>query len=127
MFRKVIGPLASRPRLVAAAAIGVGAWLALTLIPNDLSWSTRAVAGWDSFCFSFIIMALAMMADCDSSKIKARAAGQDEGQHAILLLAMVAAVASVAAIAAELTLAKNEQGLLKTIRVATMASSRMAC
>ncbi len=119
MFRKVIGPFASRPRLVAAAAIGVGLWLALSLIPNDLRWSTRAVAGWDAFCFSFIAMALAMMADCDSSKIKARAATQDEGQHAILLLAMVAAVASVAAIAAELTLAKNEQGLLKTMRVAT--------
>jgi len=117
MFREVIAAFTTRPRLTGAIAFGVLVWLALTVVPNDLRWSTRAVLAWDAACYSFIIAALLMMADCDSSKMKARAASQDEGQHVVLGLAIVAAVASIAAIAAELTLAKDEHGLLKTIRV----------
>ncbi len=118
MILDFIRPFSSRPRLVGAAALGLGVWLVLSLVPNDLRWSTRAVAGWDVFCGVFIATALMMMRECDFTKIKARAESQDEGQHVILGLAIVAAVASVAAIAAELTLAKGEHGLAQTMRVA---------
>ena len=117
MFRKVVVPFASRPRLLGAAAFGVAVSIGLSVFARDLSWSTRAVAGWDCFCAGFITLTVLMMGECGAEKMKARAATQDEGQHFILGLALVAAVASIIAVAAELTLAKGEHGLLKSMRV----------
>ena len=111
-------PFMRRPHLTAAILTGVAVAVALAVIPNGLRPSTRAVFAWDAALAVFIGTTLKMMADCDESLIRARAARQDEGQHFILLLAVAAAFISLAAIAAELSIAKTEHGLAKGLRVA---------
>jgi uncharacterized membrane protein len=115
---RLLGPLGARPRLAGSMTLGLVVGLALSVIPNDLRWSTRFIFAWDAMLVSFIGFTVPMMLECDETKIRARAAAQDEGQHFVLALAIVAAVASIVAIAAELSLAKSEHGLWKGLRVA---------
>ncbi len=114
----LLGPLARRPRLAGSILLGLAVGLGLSVIPNTLLWSTRFIFAWDALLICFIGLTLPMMMECDETKIRARAAGQDEGQHFVLILAIVAAVFSIIAIAAELSLAKNEHGLIKGLRIA---------
>ena len=126
MLDKVVLPLIRRPRLMGAFVVGVAVALVLFLTPNAMSWSTRAVLSWDAFCLSFIVATFVMMSECDGSHIRARAKTQDEGQHFILGLSVIAAVASLITIGAELSLAKNDHGLLKLLRVLLAFATVMA-
>jgi uncharacterized membrane protein len=87
------------------------------------------VLAWDVTCLVFIGLCLQMMGECDLSRIRARAASQDEGNHVVLLIAIAAAAASIGAIAGELSFAKQEHGGMKGVRVAlgflTVAASWM--
>ncbi len=117
MIRKLWRPFALRPHLTAALLVGALVAVVLELAPLPLLWSTRAVLAWDAALAVFIGSTLKMMCACDESRIRTRAAGQDEGQHFILILAVVAAFVSILAIAGELSIAKGEHGLAKGLRV----------
>ncbi|MEO6339949.1 MAG: DUF1345 domain-containing protein [Caulobacteraceae bacterium] len=114
----MLGPLATRPHLAGSIGLGLVVGAALLLIPNDLRWSTKAIFAWDAVWAAFVGTMLHAMMRSDVEKIKTRAATQDEGQGAILTLALVAAAASIAAVAGELSLAKADHGLVKGLRVA---------
>ena len=118
MIAKLWRIFTRRPHLVAAILTGVAVGLGLWLIPNALRPSTRAVFAWDAALAVFIASTLRMMCQCDETLIRSRAASHDEGQHFILILAVVAAFVSLLAIAAELSIAKGEHGLAKGLRVA---------
>ncbi len=68
------------------------------------SWRpvTRWLVGWDVGVLVYLAAALHMMLVSDVARIRRRAAEEDEGQLAILMLTVAAAVASLAAIIAEL-------------------------
>jgi uncharacterized membrane protein len=106
-----------RPRMAMAIALGLGVAVALHFIPNDLRWSTRSILAWDSAAGGFILLMTMMMRDCGIDRIQARAAAEDEGQGLTLTLSVISATTSVLAIAAELSLAKNDHGLIKALRV----------
>ena len=112
----MLKPFINRPRLSSAVVVGLVLYAALGLVP-ELRWSTRAVFAWDAVMVVFIGSTLQMMRECDEDKIRWRAAREDEGQHYILALAVIAAAASIVAIAAELSLAKSEHGLIKALRI----------
>jgi uncharacterized membrane protein len=116
-LRMLLGPIASRPRLLGAIAVGIVAGLLLTFVPNDLRPSTRGILAWDATLLTFLVSTFLMMSECDGSMIRARAAEQDEGQHFILGLTIIAAAISIIAIGAELSLAKGEHGWLKALRI----------
>jgi uncharacterized membrane protein len=118
MFSKLWRPFARRPHLAAAILSGVVVAIALAVVPTPLRASTRAVFAWDAVLAVFIGSTLKMMSECDETLIRGRAARMDEGQHFILILAVTAAFISLLAIAAELSIAKNEHGLAKGLRVA---------
>ena len=113
----MLKPLINRPRLSCAIVAGLAMAVLLGLVPG-LRWSTRAVFAWDAVLGVFIASTLWMMRGCDETRIRARAAREDEGQHFILTLAVIASAASIVAIAAELSLAKGEHGLVKGLRIA---------
>jgi len=115
-----------RPHLMAAALAGAAVAAGLWLIPNPLRPSTRAVFAWDAVLAVFIGATLKMMSECDEVLIRRRASRMDEGQHAILLLAVAAAFISLLAIAAELSIAKGEHGLVKAARVALVFTTVLA-
>jgi uncharacterized membrane protein len=116
-LKRIAGPLATRPRLMAAIAVGVVTGVALSLVPNELRPSTRFLIAWDVGVLYFVVAMLLVMAASDDCDMRVRAAAQDEGQHFILGLVLVAAVISIGGIAKELSLAKTDHDLVKIFRV----------
>ena len=90
-----------RPRLFASLAIGalVGAVLAVL---TDWRLATRLLVAWDIGIVLYLALVAHVMARSDVQRIRTRAALEDEGQVAILVLTVVAALASLGAIFAEL-------------------------
>ena len=64
--------------------------------------ATRRLVGWDLGVTLYLLFAFHMMASSEVHDIRRRAATQDEGQVAILVLTVGAALASLAAIFSEL-------------------------
>lgn len=110
-------PLAVRPRLVSAILVGLVVAAGFWLVPNGLRWSTRAIVSWDLASGLFLVTTLAGMYGRDPDAIRKRAALEDSGALAILVLSMAATIASLAAVAAELSLAKGGMGGEKMVRV----------
>ena len=113
--------------MAASVAVGIAMALALTLSHNSLSLSTRAILAWDAAALCFLTLIFQMMCACGVQGLQVRAASQDEGRGLVLGLSIFAASAAVAAMGLELSLAKDEHGLVKSLRVilafATLALS----
>ncbi|RDJ19796.1 DUF1345 domain-containing protein [Bosea caraganae] len=88
-----------RPRLL--IAMGAIALLAI-LLPSEWHWTTRFLVAWDAGAIVYLGLLTTMIFGEDVEQIKARAAEQDEGALAILIIACLAAAASVAAIGIQL-------------------------
>jgi uncharacterized membrane protein len=109
--------LGGRPRLFGSFGLGLIVWLGLMLWPNALSWSSRAIIAWDAAMLVFLAAIFHLMRSCDIARLQAMAAKQDEGKGLILGLSLFAAAAAVMAIGVEISLAKDEHGVEKTLRV----------
>ena len=109
-------------RLVISAAIGIAAMLAL---PGALM--TRVLVGWDLGVIIYLCAAAVVMTNCTSvAQMKRKAAAQDEGARAILILSAVAAMASLGAIFAELAVIQRTDphyGLYGGLAVGTVVLS----
>ena len=90
-----------RPRLF--ISLGIGALVtALLTVFTDWRTATRLLVGWDIYVGLYLALVAHLMAGADIGRIRARAAVEDEGQFAILMLTVVAALASLGAIFSEL-------------------------
>ena len=98
---RVVRIVGSRPRLFLSTALGIVATLVLA-VACDWSPVTKLLLGWDAGVVLYLSLVVDLMARSDMHRIRGRAAMQEEGQIAILVLTVAAAVASVAAIFAEL-------------------------
>jgi uncharacterized membrane protein len=99
----------ARPRLFISGAIAL---VVTALLAVAAPWPllTRLLAGWDLGVALYLVLTFHMMATSTIDRIRRRAAEEDEGQAAILMLTVAAALASLAAIFAELaTSARGEQ------------------
>ena len=119
LLRRIFGPFAFRPRLLAAAAAGLAVFGLLTVFGASLQASLRVVIAWDVGCLTFIVLVLIEMKHDEAEDIRRIVAQQDEGQGLIVLVVLLAAGASLAAVGLELSLAKDDHGLFKALRVAT--------
>jgi uncharacterized membrane protein len=90
-----------RPRLFSSILLAL---LVTTVLSAVTSWrpATRQLVGWDLGVSLYLLLAFHMMGSSEVDHIRRRAAAQDEGQVAILVLTVAAALASLAAIFAEL-------------------------
>jgi uncharacterized membrane protein len=96
-----------RPRLlIALGAIAIFA----VLMPSDWRWTTRMLIAWDAGAVLYLVLLSITMFREGVAEIKTRAARQDEGALAILIIACLAAGASVAAIAVQLAGLSNVPG-----------------
>jgi uncharacterized membrane protein len=95
-----------RRRLFASLTLGAAVTLLLTA---STGWRTptRLLVGWDIAMALYLALAFEMMARADVHQIRRRAAMQDEGRLAILVLTVAAALASLGAILAELGVAAS--------------------
>ncbi|HEX5529582.1 MAG TPA: DUF1345 domain-containing protein [Methylomirabilota bacterium] len=93
--------LRSRPRLFSSAGLGI---VVTAVLAVSTAWrpASRLLVGWDVAVAVYLVLVFEMMAGSRVRDIRRRAAEQDEGQLAILVLTVAAGLASLAAIQAEL-------------------------
>ena len=84
---------------------------------------TRLLAGWDIGVALYLVLVYQMMATSTIDRIRRRAAHEDEGQVAILVLTVAAALASLAAIFAELGSGTGRQPIHVALAAATVLLS----
>jgi len=91
----------TRPRLFVSSALGL-AVIAILFATCDWRTPTKLLVGWNLGIGLYLILAFSLMARSDVHRIRRRAANQDEGSIALLVLIVAAATASMAAIFVEL-------------------------
>src|SRR5262245_35192402 len=91
----------ARIRLFAATGVGLAAGAGLALAPGSRLVSSF-LTGWDIGIGLYLALAFHAMAGSDIARIRRRAAEEDEGDVAILMLTVAAALVSLAAIFVEL-------------------------
>jgi uncharacterized membrane protein len=96
-----------RPRLFLSTGVALAAIAFLFAACREWSAASKLLIGLDLGLTLYLVLAFDMMARADLGHIRSRAALQDEGALALLLLPVAAAVASLAAIFAELVIAKG--------------------
>ncbi len=116
-LRTLLGPFAFRPRLVAATGAGIATFVVLALVGDQLQGSLRAVLSWDVLCLCFTVLIMGEFKSQESEDIRLFVAQQDEGQGLILLVVLVAVAASLIAVGLELSKAKDDHGLFKSLRI----------
>ena len=108
-------PVSSRPRLVAAAAVGVAVGL---LLPPSWRAMTSWIIGWDAGVLVFLTLVYWAWNSAEPDHMRRRAALQDEGRSFFLLLILAGVIASVTAIVFELTAAKTHKGATEVLQTA---------
>jgi uncharacterized membrane protein len=91
--------LHARPRLFIATVVGL---IVMYAMPDTRRVAARVLIGWDVGVALYLILVYHLMSRADTARIRQRAAIEDEGQIAILVLTVGAAMASLGAIIAEL-------------------------
>ncbi len=89
----------ARPRLFAAIIIGAAL---VPFLPGGWTLSTRLLAGWDVGVMLYLGLTYYLVASETVAQIKQRAAQEDEGRLAILILSVAASAASLFAIVVQL-------------------------
>ncbi len=109
MARKIAPPpLAALPLRVVRLhgklfiAVAFGILVLLALIPADWRAATKLLVGWDAGVALYLGLTQPVILRADVARIRRRAAEQDEGALAILLLTIVATLASLVAIVFQL-------------------------
>jgi uncharacterized membrane protein len=95
-------------RLLVSIVAGVA--VTLGLMGTDWRTPTRLLAGWDAGVGLYLVLMFLAISDAPVSAIRNRAAIQDEGAVALLLLSPAAAIASLFAVVLELGNAESGHG-----------------
>ena len=95
-------------RLLISVAVGIAVTLALA--GTDWRLTTRLLAGWDVGVGFYLVSTYLLVSRSTVSEIRHRAAVQDEGAAALLVLTPAAAIASLAAIVVELGNTQSPEG-----------------
>jgi uncharacterized membrane protein len=106
----------ARPKLLAALGVGLAVGVGLTVL-TPLPAATGIVLGWDAGAGLYCAATLRHMHGGTQSKMRARAAEDDEGRAATLGIVVAAAAFSLAAVAGQLSHAKTAAGLAQALYV----------
>lgn len=104
---RIVRVVKYRPRLFISGAVGLIAIAVLFAVCRDWRVATKLLIGWNTGMVCYLVLGIVMIARSDMAHIRSRAAMQDEGALALLLLPVAAAIASFVAIFAELAAAKG--------------------
>jgi uncharacterized membrane protein len=91
-------------RLLISIAVGMAVTLGLAM--TDWSMATKLLLGWDIGVVLYLVLVYQLMVTCGIAEIRRRAAEDDEGAHALLILTSISGLAIMGAIVAELGIAK---------------------
>ena len=87
-------------------SIAFGATVTLGLAMTDWRTATKLLLGWDIGVVLYLVLVYQLMVTCGVDEIRRRAAEDDEGALALLILTGFSALAIMGAIIAELGIAK---------------------
>jgi uncharacterized membrane protein len=118
----IVSHLRAHPRLMLAAALGVMVAVAVPGVTNPV---TRALLGWNTAVWLYLVSVAWMMAHADPEKVKRVAMAQAEGALAVLIIVVVAAFVSLAAVVYELSLAKAPGSVQEWPRLAYVLATVM--
>ena len=108
-------------------SITVGAAVTLSLATTDWYMATKLLIGWDSGVVLYLALVYQLVATCGIDEIRRRAAQDDEGALALLILTGLSGLAIMGAIVAELGIAKvsgqPRSGLGVTLAMSTILVS----
>jgi uncharacterized membrane protein len=90
---------ALHPRLLGSALVAALVFMAL---PSEWTVNSRLLVAWDVGVLCYLAVAWTMAARSSTDMMQRRAAYEDDGAVAVLILTLAAALASLAAIAMEL-------------------------
>jgi uncharacterized membrane protein len=90
---------ALQPRLLGSAVVAA---LVLMALPSEWTVNSRLLAAWDIGVLCYLSLAGTMAVRSSTDMMQQRAASEDVGAVAVLILTLAAALASLAAIAIEL-------------------------
>jgi uncharacterized membrane protein len=96
---RILRLLQLRLRLIIAALFGLVVTL---LLPSDWLLTTRILTGWNAGVVLYLVLAYEIIVRADLGRLRRRAAQEDEGRFAILVLTVAAALFSLGAILYEL-------------------------
>ena len=109
--------LRAHPRLsVALLCGGLVAWLAGSFYP--VSQLTANLLGWNAGAGLYLLLAAYMMRQSDEDKIHQHALVQAEGRSLLLLLVAASALVCLLAIVAELSVARQLHGAVRSGQIA---------
>lgn len=94
----------SRPYLLSALALGIAVGM---LAPGHDNWLRRALIGWNSGVWTYLVTVMTTMMRADHRKVHETAEKQDESGGAVLLAVIIGAILSVSAIVTELANMKH--------------------
>lgn len=92
-----VGHLPATYRLLLGLAAGAAAWL---LCPTGLNTISRAVAAWDAFGVTTLVLLWTAIFTADTARIRAVAASEDLSRSLSFIFVLVAASASLLAVVA---------------------------
>lgn len=104
---RIVRIMKLRPGLFIAAAVALAVSAVLFATCPDWRASTKLLFAWDAALLLYLAIVARLMARADHNRIRSRAALQDEGGLALLILPVMAAAASLVALFAELSIAKG--------------------
>lgn len=108
----------SRPYLLGALALGIAVGI---LAPGDYNGLRRALIGWNSGAWSYLLTMSWAMFRADHSRVRAIAEKQDESGGVVLAAVIVGAILSVYAIVTELANMKQASEHVKAMHYAFTA------
>lgn len=103
-MKVIVSHLRAHPRLLLAGAVGALVALAVPGVPSPV---TRALLGWNTSVWLYLVSVAWMMARADPQQVKRVAMAQAEGALAVLVIVTVAAMVSLGAVVYELSIAKT--------------------
>jgi uncharacterized membrane protein len=118
--RSIWRSIVMRPRVYMGAFAGM---VTLLLLPYSVSWAVRGATAWCAGGGIYLLLAYRVMTSCESDRIRARAARQDDGAIVILAVVLLAIFASLASIFGLVTEAKEASREAKLAYVGLAAAT----
>jgi uncharacterized membrane protein len=109
---------ALHPRLLGST---IAAALVFAALPSEWTVNSRLLAAWDIGVLCYLAVAWTMSARSSTDMMEKRAAYEDVGAVAVLILTLAAAIASLAAIAMELQSIHGDMASQQVLRLAIVA------
>jgi uncharacterized membrane protein len=111
---RVVRTVKARPRLFFSMLLGLAVGFVL---PEQWREITRGLVGWNVACWTYLIAAVVMIFRSEHKDIHRRAALQDDGRNAVLILTALAGVCSFGAIFFQLVSVKGAEPSLKSLHI----------